>query len=104
MPISYPRIYDVVRKIPAGKVATYGQIAELAGYPRQARQIGYALSALPEENDVPWQRVINAKGEVSPRSHSGCDNFQRVLLEEEGIRFNAAAQVDLARYRWNPSD
>ena len=100
MVISYSRIYDVVRQIPAGKVATYGQIAALAEYDRQARQVGYALSSLDEDSDVPWHRVINAKGEVSPRSHSGNDDFQRVLLEEEGIVFSSAGKIDLKSYRW----
>ncbi len=63
----YPRIYSVVRRIPNGRVATYGQIARLAGLPGGARQVGYALHALDEDSDVPWQRVVNARGRVSSR-------------------------------------
>jgi methylated-DNA-protein-cysteine methyltransferase-like protein len=91
-----------VRRIPRGKVATYGQIAALAGYPGAARQVGYALAALPEASDVPWQRVINARGEVSARAHAGAAEWQRHRLEEEGIRFGAGGRLDLARYRWEP--
>jgi methylated-DNA-protein-cysteine methyltransferase-like protein len=92
----------VVRRIPIGKVATYGQIAMLAGLPRQPRQVGYALHALPEGSDVPWQRVINAKGEVSPRSVPGVEDLQRAVLESEGIVFDRRGRVDLARHQWSP--
>ena len=61
-------IYDMVGRIPYGKVATYGQIAHLAGYPGRARQVGYALAGMPEEMDLPWHRVINAQGKISPRA------------------------------------
>jgi methylated-DNA-protein-cysteine methyltransferase-like protein len=83
-------------------VATYGQIAELAGLGRQPRVVGYALAALPEESRVPWQRVINAKGEISPRAEPGWVEYQRALLEEEGIEFDANGRLSLARYRWQP--
>lgn len=99
---NYRRIYDVVRRIPAGRVATYGQIAALAGLPGHARQVGYALHALDEGNDVPWQRVINARGEVSPRSESGWEGYQRHLLEEEGVAFDLRGRVALGRFRWDP--
>lgn len=99
---SYERIWAVVRRIPCGRVATYGQVAELAGLPRAARLVGYALNALPDELPVPWQRVINARGEISPRSIPGPDELQRQLLEAEGVRFGASRRVDLARYRWRP--
>jgi methylated-DNA-protein-cysteine methyltransferase-like protein len=82
-------------------VATYGQIAELAGLPRQARQVGYALAALRDER-VPWQRVINARGEISARSVSGPDELQRLLLEREGVRFDANGRVALAVHLWKP--
>ena len=98
----YPRIYAVVQRIPHGRVATYGQIAALAGFPGQARQVGYALHSLPEGSEVPWQRVINARGEVSLRSEAGWEHYQRHLLEEEGVVFNDAGRVDLDRYRWEP--
>jgi len=100
---SYERIYAVVRQIPEGRVATYGQVAALAGLPGHARQVGYALHALKEGSEVPWQRVINAKGEVSLRAEAGWDNFQRHLLEEEGVAFDERGRVDLERERWEPS-
>jgi len=96
------RIYEVVERIPHGQVATYGQIAALAGLPGQARQVGYALHALPEASAVPWQRVINARGEVSPRAFAGWEQFQRHLLEEEGVVLDERGRVDLRRYRWEP--
>lgn len=98
----YRRIYEVVRRIPRGRVATYGQVAELAGLPAQARQVGYALHAWTDGRPLPWQRVLNARGEVSPRSEPGGDHLQRALLEAEGVRFDARGRVDLARYRWRP--
>jgi methylated-DNA-protein-cysteine methyltransferase-like protein len=98
---SYARIYAVVRRIPKGRVATYGQIAELAGLPRQARQVGYALAALTDTR-VPWHRVINARGEISPRADPGPERIQRVLLEREGVRFDANERVALMRHLWQP--
>ncbi|MDQ3196471.1 MAG: MGMT family protein [Pseudomonadota bacterium] len=98
----YAHTYAVVQKIPAGKVATYGQIAALAGMPRQARQVGYALHTLNDESGVPWQRVINAKGEVSPRTWSENHLLQRILLEDEGIEFDDHGRVDLTRFGWAP--
>ena len=98
---NYDRIYAIVREIPEGRVATYGQIAALAGLPGHARQVGYALHALKDE-DVPWHRVINAQGKVSPRSEPGYDGYQRHLLEEEGVVFKLSGAVDLKRYRWEP--
>jgi methylated-DNA-protein-cysteine methyltransferase-like protein len=97
---SYQRIYAVVRKIPRGRVATYGQVAELAGLPRAARQVGYALHALDDESSVPWQRVINARGEVSLRGSWGADQIQRQLLEAEGLDFDERGRIDLKRFRW----
>lgn len=99
---SYRRIYAVVKRIPEGKVATYGQVAALAGLAGHARQVGYALHSLTEGANVPWQRVINAKGEVSPRAVAGWDGYQRHLLEEEGVHFDARGRVDLAVDRWEP--
>jgi len=96
------RFYAVVTRIPEGRVATYGQIAALAGFPGNAREVGYALAALPEELDVPWQRVINARGEVSLRREPGRDGFQRHLLEEEGVVFSLEGRVDLRRFGWEP--
>ena len=101
-PSNWDRIYAVVARIPAGKVATYGQVAAVAGLGRAARQVGYALHALPEGSDIPWQRVINSRGEVSPRAFPGWDGYQRHLLEEEGVAFDANGRVDLDRFRWDP--
>ena len=97
---SYERIYAVVKRIPCGRVATYGQIATLAGLDGHARQAGYALHSLPDGRDVPWHRVINAKGEISPRSSSDSHELQRMLLEDEGIVFSLDGRVALNKYRW----
>jgi methylated-DNA-protein-cysteine methyltransferase-like protein len=98
--VSYPRIYAVVRRIPRGRVATYGQVAELAGIAGHARQVGYALHALPCGSSVPWHRVINARGEVSRRSVPGPELSQRMLLEREGVRFDLRGRVDLRACGW----
>lgn len=99
----YDRIYAVIAAIPEGKVATYGQVAALAGLPGHARQVGYALHSSSEGLDLPWQRVINSQGEVSPRSGVGIEEgYQRHLLEEEGVVFTLAGKVDLKRYQWEP--
>lgn len=98
---SYARIYAVVRRIPRGRVATYGQIAALAGLPRQPRLVGYALHALPRGTPLPWHRVINAQGRISPRSgEAGSSLTQRLLLEAEGVTFDARGRVSLARFGW----
>jgi len=95
----YARIYARVRSIPAGRVCTYGHIARLVGG-CSARQVGYAMAALPEGSRVPWQRVINAKGEISRRRHgNGADN-QRARLLAEQIRFDSNGRIDLRRYGW----
>lgn len=96
----YASIYEVVENIPRGRVATYGQVAALAGLPRRARQVGYALHALPPGNTIPWHRVVNAKGEVSARSDGDGDLEQRARLESEGVQFNARGRIDLRQFRW----
>jgi methylated-DNA-protein-cysteine methyltransferase-like protein len=101
---NYRKIYAVVKRIPAGRVATYGQVAALAGLARHARQVGYALHALPDDTDLPWQRVINSKGEVSLRAEPGRDGYQRHLLAEEGVELDERGRVDLARYLWDPDE
>jgi len=98
--ITYDRIYSMVRRIPKGRVATYGQIACLAGIPRQARQIGYALAALRDHHPVPWHRVVNSKGEISQRSEPGFEERQRILLESEGVVFDVNGRISLSRFRW----
>jgi methylated-DNA-protein-cysteine methyltransferase related protein len=100
---SHHRIYDVVRRIPVGRVSTYGDIAVIAGMTGQARLVGYALHALPPHTAVPWHRVVNARGGISAgRAHPGGELVQRGLLEAEGIEFGASGRLDLRRYRWIP--
>jgi methylated-DNA-protein-cysteine methyltransferase-like protein len=100
---TYNRIYAVVRQIPTGKVATYGDVAKLAGLPGQARLVGYALHTLPQQSTVPWHRVINAKGGISPgRARLGAELEQRMRLEAEGIEFKANGQASLRQFRWRP--
>jgi methylated-DNA-protein-cysteine methyltransferase-like protein len=95
----YERIYAVVRQIPVGRVATYGQVASIVG-DCTARMVGYAMAATPVGSDVPWQRVINAQGKISPRGdHLGSEE-QRLRLEEEGVHFDANGKVDWAQVRW----
>lgn len=99
---SYAQIYRCVSRIPPGRVATYGQIAKLAGIPNGARSVGYALSALDGGSLVPWHRVVNAAGEISPRSSSDAmENTQRIRLEREGVVFDARGRIRLAKFRWN---
>lgn len=94
----YTRVYAVVRQIPRGQVATYGQIAAIVG-DCTARMVGYAMAASPD--DVPWQRVINAQGKISPRADGWGSEAQRLRLEDEGVHFDAEHKVDLTRYRWS---
>ena len=97
---SYERIYAVVRKIPRGRVASYGQVARLAGLPGRARQVGYAMHALPAGTSVPWHRVVNAAGKVSRRRIPGAELTQRILLEREGVEFGAGRRIPLAQFGW----
>jgi methylated-DNA-protein-cysteine methyltransferase-like protein len=91
----------VVRRIPAGWVATYGQVATMAGMPRRARLVGRVLQRLDSATNVPWHRVVNAKGEVSfSLSRNGGDVLQRRLLEKEGVKFGDGNRLDLERNRW----
>jgi methylated-DNA-protein-cysteine methyltransferase-like protein len=96
------KIYAVIERIPPGKVATYGQVAALAGLPRQARRVGHALKVQPEGSSLPWHRVINAQGGISDRGMGWEAGYQRHLLEEEGVVFDARGRVDLDRFRWDP--
>jgi methylated-DNA-protein-cysteine methyltransferase-like protein len=98
---TYDRIYAVVRRVPRGRVATYGQIARLVGLPGHARQVGYALHALRASTTVPWQRVVNAAGEISLRRSGGALS-QRLLLEREGVAFDARGRISLSRFAWRP--
>ncbi|HEX6087784.1 MAG TPA: methylated-DNA--[protein]-cysteine S-methyltransferase [Thermoanaerobaculia bacterium] len=94
----YELIWSQVRKIPRGRVATYGQIAELAGLEGHARQVGYALHNLPPRSTVPWHRVVNAKGEISPRSAGDSHELQRMLLEAEGVELDLRGRIDLKAF------
>ena len=99
----WEQIYAVIQKVPAGYVATYGQIAALAGLSGYARQVGYALSALPENSPVPWHRVVNARGQISIRSGgSAADLRQRARLEAEGVEFDAQGRIPLEHFQWRP--
>lgn len=99
--LSRERIYTLVRRIPRGRVATYGQIAHLAGFPRHARQVGYAMAAL-DADDVPWHRVVNAQGRISLRRRGEGAQEQRGRLEREGVAFDADGRIDLQRWQWRP--
>lgn len=101
---TYEAFYEVVRSVPPGRVATYGQVAALAGLPGRARQVGYALAALPDDSDTPWHRVVNAQGRVSRRPGSPVsERIQRAALEAEGVGFDDSERVDLRAYRWEPT-
>ena len=98
----YAKVYEAVKKIPKGKVVTYGQIANILGSPRAARAVGYALNALKKDDlqAVPWQRVINAKGEISFKGDTIRANLQRKLLEQEGIVFSVVGQINITNFGW----
>jgi methylated-DNA-protein-cysteine methyltransferase related protein len=98
---TYRDIYAVVARIPKGRVATYGQVALLAGFPRSARFVGYALSSLTDQT-VPWHRVVNASGEISLRSGGDGAEVQRLRLEREGVSFDSRGRIDLRRFQWRP--
>ena len=98
----YARIHETVARIPKGRVSSYGRISKLAGG-CSARQVGYAMSALPDGSDVPWQRVVNNQGGISPRSGGDSHQLQRWLLEDEGIHFGPDGRIDMGRYGW-PED
>jgi len=96
------RIWQVIAMIPKGRVATYGQVAELAGLPGGARRVGRVLSQLPNGSRIPWHRVINASGGISLPPRSGGYARQKRRLEREGVRFNASGRIALRRFKWNP--
>lgn len=98
-------IWQVLASIPKGKLATYGQIAKLCGYPGYARYVGHTLKQLPQGTGLPWHRVINAKGQISFPKESDAYRIQRTRLEQEGIAFDGE-KISLKRYQWDgsPSD
>ena len=98
---NYDKIWETVRRIPRGRVATYGQIAELAGLEGHSRLVGYALHALRPNMKIPWHRVINAKGRISLVGPSG--RRQRKLLEAEKIVFLVSGRINLKEFQWRPA-
>ncbi|HUH13118.1 MAG TPA: MGMT family protein [Longimicrobiales bacterium] len=88
-----PRVYAVVRAVPSGRVASYGAVAALAGRPRHARLVGRLLAGLPEDSDLPWWRIVDARGAVALPAHGHVDRLQRALLTDEGVRFTPAGRV-----------
>ena len=96
----FERIYEVVRRIPYGKVATYGQVAAMAGNPRWARVVGYALHVNPDPEHIPCFRVVNRFGEVSKTFAFGGENMQIALLQAEGVAVTDEGRVDLSKYQW----
>lgn len=99
---TFARIYEVVRRIPAGRVATYGQVAALAGNPRWSRAVGFALHVNADPAGVPCFRVVNRRGECSGSFAFGGPEAQRALLEEDGVGFTADGRVDLMQFLWRP--
>jgi methylated-DNA-protein-cysteine methyltransferase-like protein len=100
-----PPLYQLVRRIPKGRVATYGQLAKLMGLPRHARHVGNALANTPENLRIPWHRVVNAQGRISLRRtnwQSGSDDLQRILLEAEGVMFDDSGKIRLRDFQWVP--
>lgn len=98
-PNPHAAILQVVAAIPHGRVASYGQVALLAGLPRRARLVGKVLQGV-NDPDLPWHRVVNAAGRISPRGFDGNDELQRILLEAEGITFSASGRIDLRQFGW----
>ena len=96
------RIRATVDAIPAGRVATYGQVALEAGLPRRARLVGRVLGQLEQPSDLPWHRVVNAAGRISPRG--GGEREQRRRLAREGVRLDARGRIDLGRFQWRPDE
>ena len=94
----YNKIHDVVKRIPAGNVTSYGKIARMVGC--SARQVGYAMAATPAHEDIPWHRVINSKGEISARKQGDGDHQQRIMLIDEGVVFDKNDRIDFERFGW----
>jgi methylated-DNA-protein-cysteine methyltransferase-like protein len=101
---TFDLIYDVVRKIPKGHVATYGQVAALAGNPRWSRTVGFALHVNPDPVGIPCFRVVNRFGECSGSFAFGGDGVQRRLLEEDGVSFGEDGRVEMNRCIWRPQE
>jgi methylated-DNA-protein-cysteine methyltransferase-like protein len=97
----HEKVVRVIKKIPKGKVATYGQIAAMAGSPRAARQVVRALHSSSRKEKLPWYRVINSQGKIGLKEYQGYD-LQKALLEKEGVKFGINDIVDLNKFQWNP--
>lgn len=95
----YERVIDIIKNIPEGRVATYGQVARYAGNPRASRQVAYILHSSTERESLPWHRVINSKGSISLRQKHGYE-LQKQMLEKEGITFDDRNRVDLECFGW----
>ena len=98
---TFKKIYNVVSRIPKGKVATYGTVARMAGNPRWARVVGYALHVNPAPGIIPCHRVVNREGKTADTFSFGGGDIQRQMLEEEGIVFESDGHIDLSKYLWN---
>lgn len=98
----FAEIYAIVRQIPRGKVATYGQIAALSGNPRRARIVGYALHVNPAPGVIPCHRVVNREGRVSSAFAFGGENMQITMLRQEGVAVNDDGYADLSSFQWDP--
>ena len=96
----FDEFYEIVKRIPAGKVATYGMIAAKAGFPKCARQVGWALHSNPRPGEIPCHRVVNRRGALSPAFAFGGVNIQKNLLESEGVKVDENYTVDLEKYLW----
>jgi len=101
---TYEKIYAVVRQIPQGTVASYGQVALLAGNPKWSRVVGYALHVNPDPDGIPCYRVVTKDGRVSPAFAFGGENIQIALLKEDGVEFVDDTHVDMSRYQWRPGE
>jgi methylated-DNA-protein-cysteine methyltransferase-like protein len=97
-------VYAVVSAIPSGSVSSYGTVAAIVGHPRAPRAVGGALSALPEELNVPWWRVISTSGKISTSPIHHTAQIQRAMLEDEGVKFTEGGRIDWDRYEWNPDE
>lgn len=100
----YTAVYDMVRRVPRGRVMTYGDVALALGAPMAPRAVGYALHNLPVGTDVPWWRIINVRGEISLKGRGAQADLQREILESEGVAFSEAGRTELRLYRWWPGD
>ena len=96
------KITALVKNIPRGRVATYGQIAALADRPKNSRQVGSVLKSLPADSQVPWHRVVNSQGRISGRNNATTEGLQRCLLESEGVELSDSGRIDLNIFRWKP--